>query len=309
MERLEYDSYGGPDLVHMSSFTLSAPQAGEVVVRVAAASINPMDWKIRNGDVKVMTGSKFPRALGTDFAGTVESVGPNVTRFKPGDEVVGTVTMKASGAFAPMLVTSQNLVVKKPAGLSFAAAASLPIAGVTAWQALVKSAGLKSGQRLFINGATGSVGRAAIAIARDIGADVVGRVGSKSVSSGPSLGLSLALDYTLPIPPALAGAFDVVFDANGSLSAREGNSLARRGGLIIDIAPTRSKFLRALVSRSRKVVFSDLKAPHLQQVIDLAIAGKLQIPVVKIISLSEAPGVLASLEQGARLDGKAVIAF
>lgn len=309
MERLEYDSYGGPDVVHMSAFTLPEPQAEEVIVRVAAASINPMDWKIRNGEVKVMTGSRFPRALGTDFAGTVESVGSQVTGLKAGDEVVGSVTMKASGAFAPMLVTSQNLVVKKPAGLSFAEAASLPIAGVTAWQALVKSAGLKSGQRLFINGATGSVGQAAIAIARNIGADVVGRVGSKSVSSGPSLGLSLALDYTLPIPPALAGSFDVVFDANGSLSAREGDSLVRRGGLIIDIAPTRSKFLRALVSRSRKVVFADLKAPHLQQVVDLAIAGKLQIPVVKIISLSEAPGVLASLEQGARLDGKAVIAF
>ena len=279
MERLEYDSYGGPEVVHMSAFTLPEPKAEEVIVRVAAASINPMDWKIRNGDVKVMTGSRFPRALGTDFAGTVESVGSQVTRLKPGDEVVGSVTMKASGAFAPMLVTSQNLVVKKPAGLSFAEAASLPIAGVTAWQALVKSAGLKTGQRLFINGATGSVGQAAIAIARNIGADVVGRVGSKSVSAGPSLGLSLALDYTLPIPPALAGSFDVVFDANGSLSAREGDALAKRGGLVIDIAPTRSKFLRALAVTIAQGGLRRSEGTHLQQVVDLAAAGKLKIPV------------------------------
>jgi NADPH:quinone reductase-like Zn-dependent oxidoreductase len=142
MERLEYDSYGGPDVVHMSAFTLPEPQAEEVIVRVAAASINPMDWKIRNGEVKVMTGSRFPRALGTDFAGTVESVGSKVMRLKPGDKVVGSVTMKASGAFAPMLVTSQDLVVKMPESLSFAEAACLPIAGVTAWQVLVKSADL-----------------------------------------------------------------------------------------------------------------------------------------------------------------------
>src|SRR3954467_10745929 len=93
MERLEYDSYGSHDVVHMKSFTLPELQAEDVLVRVVAASINPMDWKIRNGDMRVITGSRFPRALGTDFAGVVEAVGARVTRLRPGDTVIGTVAM------------------------------------------------------------------------------------------------------------------------------------------------------------------------------------------------------------------------
>jgi len=108
--------------------------------------------------------------------------------------------------------------VQKPDTLSFAEAASLPVAGVTAWLVLVKHAGLESGQKLFINGATEAVGNAVIAIAREIGAEVTGRVGPQSIAQAQSLGLSHALDYTKPLPPTLDGTFDVVFDANGSLS-------------------------------------------------------------------------------------------
>jgi len=309
MERLEYDRYGGPELVHLASFTLPQPQANQVVVRVAAASINPVDWKIRGGDMKILTGSKFPRAMGSDFAGTVEAVGPKVSDLLPGDAVVGTVPMKASGAFAPMLITTRDLVVKKPDSLSFAEAASLPVAGVTAWLILVKYAGLKRGQKLFINGATGAVGHAAIAIARGIGAEVTGRVGPQSVAQAQSLGLSHALDYTKPLPTTLDGAFDVVFDANGSLSIGDGDRLIKRGGKVFDIAPTKWKFLKALVSRSRKVVIANVKAENLQPVVDLAAASKLAIPVVQTVSLAQAPALLASLEQGKRLNGKAVIAF
>jgi NADPH:quinone reductase-like Zn-dependent oxidoreductase len=309
MERLEYDSYGGPEVVHLRTFVLGEPQADEVVVRVAAASINPMDWKIRSGTMKMMTGSKFPRAMGTDFAGTVEAVGSKVSEVKPGDAVVGTVPMKSSGAFATRLITKRNLLVLKPDSISFSEAASLPIAGVTARHVLIKSARLQRGQKLFINGATGAVGLAAIAIARDIGAEIVGRVAPRAVAHARSLGLSLALDYTKPVPQSLNGSFDVVFDANGSLSVKEGDRLIKRGGVVIDIVPTQPKFLKALVSRSRKFVFSDPKAENLQKVLDLAAAGKLTLPIARTVSLADAPVLLASLEQGKRLSGKAIIAL
>lgn len=309
MKRLEYDRYGGPELVHVRAFSLPGLEADEVVVRVEAASINPMDWKIRSGDMKMLTGSKFPRAMGTDFAGTVEAVGSKVSDLKSGDAVVGTVPMKNSGAFASRLITKRNLLVKKPDSLPFSKAATLPIAGTTAWQVLVKSAHLKRDQRLFINGATGAVGKAAIEIAHEIGAEVVGRVGPQSVEQAQSLGLSLALDYTKPLPPSLNGSFNVVFDANGSLTVKEGDRLIKRGGIIIDIVPTQPKFLKALVSRSRKVIFADVKADNLQHVIDLAAAGKLTIPISQTVTLAEAPALLTSLEQGKRLSGKAVISF
>jgi len=309
MERLEYDRYGGPELVHLAAFTLPDPQANELVVRVKAASINPLDWKIRNGDMKMLIGSKFPRAMGTDFAGTVEAVGSKVSDLMPGDAVVGTVPMKRSGAFAPRLITTRDLLVKKPDQLSFADAASLPIAGVTAWLVLVKYAGLERGQKLFINGATGAVGHAAIAIAREIGVEVTGRVGPQSIAQAQSLGLSAVLDYTKPLPTTLEEKFDVVFDANGSLSIREGDRLIKRGGKVFDIAPTKWKFLKALVSPSRKVVIAKVEAENLQPVIDLAAANKLAIPVVQTVSLAQAPALLASLEQGKRLNGKAIISF
>lgn len=309
MERLEYDNYGGPEVMHLGTFTLPAPLPGEVVVSVVAASINPMDWKIRSGEMKFITGSKFPRAMGTDFAGVVEAVGAKVEHIKPGDAVLGTASMKRSGAFAPRLVTSRDLVVKKPEGLSFAEAATLPVAATTAWHALIRAGRLQRGQRVFLNGASGAVGQAAIAIARTVGAEVVGRVRPQLVGETTSLGLSRALDYTRPVPAELDHSFDIVFDANGSLTAQEGDRLIKRSGRVIDIVPGSAKFLRALVSRSRKVVIADVKAKNLQQVVDLAAAGKLAIKIGKTISLDAAPEAIASLERGDRIDGKVVIEF
>ena len=122
-------------------------------------------------------------------------------------------------------------------------------------------------------------------------------------------GLHPALDYRAPLPATLNGAFDVVFDCHGSLSARDAKRLLKPGGLIIDIVPTPAKFVRALVSRSYKVVIADTTAENLQPVIDLAAARKLGIPIIQALSLAEAPTLLAALERGERLNGKAVIAF
>lgn len=307
MQRLEYNRYGGPDVMHLATFTLPEPGPDEIVVRVVTASINPVDWKIRNGDMKLMTGGKFPRGMGMDFAGIVEAVGTRVTRLRAGDPVLGTTSMKRSGAFAPRLIASQDLIVKKPENLSFAFAATLPVAGVTAWQALMKVGQLRFGQNVFLNGASGAVGQAAIAIAREIGVEVVGRMRAELVDHARALGLSRGLDYSLPVPLELDHSFDIVLDANGSLSPREGDRLIRRGGKVIDIAPTIPKFMRALVSRSRKIFFVDLKASNLQKVVDLAAKGKLAIKVGRTIALREAPSVIAALERGERVDGKVVV--
>ena len=308
MERLEYDRAGGPEVVHLKAFTLRSLEASEVLVRVAAASINPLDWKIRSGAIK-MIGFKFPRPMGLDFAGTVEAVGPEVSRFKPGDEVIGSVSYKVGGAFATKVIASQQYLVNKPANLPFAEAACLPVVGVTAWLGLVQYGRLAPGERVFINGAMGAVGQAAVTIARGLGALVVGRVGPRSINDARSLGLASVLDYTKPLPDSLYGGFDIVLDCNGSLSVREEERLRKPTGKIVDIVPTPAKFLWALISRSRKVILIDPKTETLQPVVDLAAAGKLAVPVAKTISLSEAPALMAALERGQRINGKAVIAF
>jgi NADPH:quinone reductase-like Zn-dependent oxidoreductase len=308
MERLEYDRAGGPEVVRLRPFTPRNLNANEALVRVAAASINPLDWKIRSGAVK-MIGSKFPRAMGLDFSGIVELAGPGGSRFQRGDEVVGSVSYRVGGAFATHVIASLEYLVRKPANLSFAEAACLPVAGVTAWVGLVQYGHLAPGDRVFINGAMGAVGQAAVTIARGMGAVVVGRVGPRSIEEAQSLGLSSTLDYTKPLPDSLDGTFDVVLDCNGSLSVREEEGLRKPTGRIIDVVPSPSKFLRALISRSRKVILIDPKAAILQSVVDLAADGKLEVPVARTISLAEAPAVMAAFERGERINGKAVITF
>ena len=307
MKRIEYDSYGGPELMRVATFAPPPLRGHEVQINVMAASINPFDGKLREGELKMFTGSTFPRGMGSDFCGVVRSVGPKVTRFKVGDEVIGTTTPKASGAFAEVVTTQEKLLVLKPATLSYSEAAVLPIPGVTAWLALVNKANLQPGQTVFINGALGSVGRAAIAIAKSRGARIAGRVGAHSLAEARAAGLSPLLDYAKPIPTELKGAFDVVFDCNGSLTPEEGDLLRKEAGMVIDINLTKKKLLRALLSKGRKLVFFNGKAETLEMVVGLAAAGKLSLPIGATAVLSDAIPLITAVENGKRTNGKAVI--
>ena len=128
MKRIQYHRYGGPDVLRYEEFEPGRPGQGQILVRVKAASANPVDYKVRNGMLKLMTGFRFPRAMGSDYAGIVEAVGSAVTRLKVGAEVFGTAALKAGGAFAERIVADEARAVAKPASLSFVQAAALPVA-------------------------------------------------------------------------------------------------------------------------------------------------------------------------------------
>jgi NADPH:quinone reductase-like Zn-dependent oxidoreductase len=307
MKRIQYHRYGGPDEMRLETYELPVPGKHEILVRVRASSVNPVDWKIRQGAMKLITGRHFPRAMGTDFSGVVESVGPNVSRFHAGDEVFGTVPVKPSGAFAQTLVTKEKLAVKKPASVSHDAAATLPVVGATAWRGLVEKGRLKSGQRVFVNGAYGGVGQAVVQIAKALGASVAGRVGASALFDARAMGLDPALDYTQEIPASLHQTFDIVFDCNGGLSSSESEALIRRGGLVLDINPTGAKFARSMFSRRYKVFFGTQDAETLQKVADLAGSGKLCITIGRRATLEDAIALIGDLEAGRRTKGKAVI--
>jgi NADPH:quinone reductase-like Zn-dependent oxidoreductase len=307
MKRIQYHRYGGPEEMRLETYQLPAPKRDEIAVRVSASSINPVDWKIRQGAMKFMTGWRFPRAMGLDFSGVVESVGAGVTRFTAGDEVFGTVPMKASGAFAQTLVTKETLAVKKPPAISHAAAATLPVAGVTAWQGLVQKGNLEQGQAVFVNGAGGAVGQAVVQIAKALGASVTGRVGPNSLSDAKALGIDPVLDYTQKIPPALNQKYDIVFDCNGGLTPSEGDTLIRRGGVVIDINPTARKFIRSLYSPRHKFFFGTQQLETLQKIAEFAASGKLKITIGRTAKLDDAIALITDLESGRRTQGKAVI--
>jgi NADPH:quinone reductase-like Zn-dependent oxidoreductase len=307
MQRIQYHQYGGPGVMRLEAYRVPLPGKGEILVRVKAASINPLDWKLRQGFMKIMMGGHFPRAMGHDFSGVVETIGPDVTGFAPGGEVVGTAPMKTSGAFAEAVITTTDLVIKKPASLSFLAAAALPSIGVTAWRALIDAAKLKAGQAVFINGAAGGVGQAAICIAKAFGAVVTVRVGPSWLADAAKLGLARVLNYNEPLPNDLKGAFDVVFDCHGSLTAKEEDFLTKHSGVAVDIDPTFGNLVRSIFSSRHSFVRGVPSPVILQKIADLAAAGQFPVAISRTAPLSEAIALISDLEAGKRVPGKAVI--
>lgn len=307
MKRIQFHRYGGPTEMRLEEYRLPDLAGDEILVRVKAASINPVDWKIRQGAMKLMTGSKFPRGMGQDFSGVVEGVGQRVKRFKIGDEVLGAPPVKTAGSFAETVVTKEALAIAKPTELSHENAATLPVAASTAWIALMQKAGLKAGQTVFINGAYGAVGQAATQIAKAAGATVVGRVRADSMEAAKAIGVDTVLDYEQPIPLHLLGMFDVVFDTHGSLSVVDERRLAKRGGIILDINPSPAKMIRTFLSHSRKFVLGKQDEATMQEVVKLASQGKLKLSIGRVVPLSEGIGLIQQLEAGTRINGKGVI--
>jgi NADPH:quinone reductase-like Zn-dependent oxidoreductase len=157
MKRVQYYRYGGPEELRMEEVALPEPVRGQIRVRVRAAAANPMDWKIRRGEMRAFSGFRFPRGMGHDFAGVVEAVGPGVERLKVDDEVLGLSSISQAGTFAESLVADEKNAALKPPSISFEQAAALTLVSVTAWNALVGKANLRPGQRVFLTGCLGGV--------------------------------------------------------------------------------------------------------------------------------------------------------
>ncbi|OEZ98744.1 NAD(P)-dependent alcohol dehydrogenase [Duganella phyllosphaerae] len=307
MKRLEYQQYGGPQEMRVAPFTLEAPAKGQVAVRVTAAAINPIDWKMRQGEMKIVTGKRFPRAMGMDLAGTVMAVGPGVTRFKVGDEVFDQSRFKQCGALGTAVIANDSALARKPANLDFDQAACLGTPGVTAWNALFDKAALAAGQHLFINGCMGAVGEAAVQLARGAGVRVSGTCSEADMERARALGVEHAYDYSSTDLSRLATRYDAVFDTAANLTMATGFGLLKPGGVLLDLHPTPGKFLRAVFDRRLKLVMCAPRADLLDQLARQAGDGALRLSIGKVAPLGDAIAIITALEQGQRLGGKAVI--
>jgi NADPH:quinone reductase-like Zn-dependent oxidoreductase len=306
MKRVQYHRYGGPEVLRLEEFALAAPGRGQIRVRVRAAAVNPMDWKIRSGEMKMMTGRKFPRGLGHDFAGVVEAVGPNVTRFKVGDEVFGATGLKEAGTFAEALVTEDKTVFLKPRSLSFEEAAALPIVSAAAWTALIDKAKLQAGQRVFITGCLGGAGRVAVQIAKMRGAEIAGSCSASRRDEALALGVREIVDYRTFDANAYRGCFDVVFDTHGSLSLRCGVML-KRGGVALHLVPTPLKMIWSMLSPRHYTIFTQVTPQSLAGIAEAVEEGKLTPKIGRTVPLSEAIPAIIELEKTSLPSGKLVI--
>jgi NADPH:quinone reductase-like Zn-dependent oxidoreductase len=307
MKRIQYHQYGGPHLMRLEDFELAMPNKGEVAVRVKFAAINPIDWKLRAGSMKIVTGKTFPRAMGMDISGTVIAIGPGVARFKIGDPVFGLARFKESGALGQAVVTKEIFLAKKPETVSFQDAACLGTPGATAWNGLVDKAELKAGERVFINGCTGGVGEAAVQIALMRGATVSGSCSAGAMERARSLGVQTVFDYRTTDLSTIRERFDVVYDTAATMPIAVGTGLLREKGRFLDINPTPAKFVRAMFNRRLKVVVCTPRADILDNLARAAKDGKIRLPIAEIVPLTEAIQLITALEAGRRLGGKALV--
>ena len=213
MKAVVYERFGGPEVLRIVDVPKPEPRRGEVLVRVRAAAINPIDWKIRTGSLSFVAGRKFPKRTGIDFAGVIEACGEGIVGLRPGDAVLGLAKAlrPAHGSFADWCVANAEFVLRKPPRLTDAEAASVPIAGLSALQSL-RNCGVGAGSKVMLTGASGGLGTYAIQIARTHGAHVTAVCSTHGVDICRKLGADIVVDRTKEDPLASRGLFDAIID-------------------------------------------------------------------------------------------------
>lgn len=306
MQRIQYHRYGGPEEMRLEEVALPQPGPGEVRVRVMAAATNPADGKLRAGMLSLVSGSKFPRGLGHDFAGVVDAIGPGVTTRKVGDEVYGISGIRPAGAFADYLIVAEKQAYPKPRSVSFEVAAAIPMASVTAWSAVVDRAALRAGQSVFIVGCLGGLGRAAVQIALMRGGEVVGSCSAADREAARALGVSEVADYRTFDPKAYRGRFDLVFDTPGALTVSQCDSMLKPGGVAVHAVPSPARLAAALLPR-HALASGNPNPSGMAGITEAAEQGKLIPNIARTVPLSEAIPALTEQETTGLPKGKLVI--
>ena len=235
MKAFIIDRYG-PDTVRLAEMPMPQAEDGDVLVQIQAASVNPVDFKIRDGKLKLVLRYRLPIILGSDLSGVVVEVGDSVRRFKVGDEVYARVDKDRIGTFAEFIAVREECVAMKPNSLSMEEAASIPLVALTAWQALIDRGGLKAGQKVLIHAGSGGVGSIAIQLAKHLGAFVAATTSTANVDWVKQLGADVVVDYKTQDYTTLLTDYDLVLDTLGG-SVTEGSlQVLKPGGKLVSIS-------------------------------------------------------------------------
>lgn len=321
MKAITYRCYGSTDVVEYGDVEKPVPADDEVLIRVVAAAVNPLDWHFMRGSpyfMRLMSGIGAPKdpRLGVDFAGTVEAVGSKVTRFKPGDDVFG----GGDGAFAEYVtVREHGALAKKPPDVTFAQAAAVPIAAVTAIQSLRDKGRLKPGQNVLINGASGGVGTFAVQIAKSYGADVTGVCSTRNVEMVRGLGADHVIDYKKDNYTEGDIQYDLIIDMVGNHGLLANRRVLTDDGILVMVGgpsgnwlgpvmgPIKAMFVSPFVDQELVMIFAEMNKDDLAALADLMQAGKVAPVIDRSYPLSETAAAIAYSEEG-RARGKIIIA-
>jgi NADPH:quinone reductase-like Zn-dependent oxidoreductase len=281
-------SYGGPEVLVYEDAPRPHPGAGEVLVRIHAAGINPVDWKIREGKLKELIHHTFPLVLGWDVSGVVESVGPATTRLKPGDEVYSRPDIACDGAYAEFMVVKETELALKPKSIDHIHAAAIPLAGLTVWQSLFDAADLIAGQRVLIHAAAGGVGHLAVQIAKWKGAHVIATASAKNHDFVRDLGADQVIDHRAIRFEDVVEPLDVVFDTVGGETQEQSWKVIKRGGILVSIASPPPADTALTYGVRQAFVFTKPNARQLADLASLVDSEKLKVIVETVLPLSDA---------------------
>lgn len=320
MKAVVYRCYGSSEVLEIVDLPKPAPAGNEILVRVHAAAVNPLDWHFMRGSpyfMRLMSGLGAPKEtrLGVDFSGTVEAVGADVTRFSPGDEVFGGQT----GAFAEYVTIPEDwAVARKPDNVTFDEAAAIPIAGVTALQALRDSGQLQAGHKVLINGASGGVGSYAVQIASGLGAEVHGVCSTRNIELVRSLGAERVFDYTRENYTDSGQRYDLIVDmvgsqpllANRRVMTAEGRMVmvgGPKGNWLGPMMPAlRAMFLGPFVDQEFTMMLAQLRQDDLEVLAGLMAAGQLRSVIDRRFPLGQLRDAIDYSESG-RARGKIIV--
>lgn len=333
MRAFVLSGYGGPEHTALAEVPRPSPRTGELLVRVHAAGLNPVDFKTREGKLRIIRDYPLPIVMGNDLAGVVEAIGSSVTRFAAGDRVFARVDKDALGAFAEYAVVDENHAARMPASLDFASAAAVPLAALTALQALRDEMHLGNGGRIFIPGGAGGVGTFAIQLARHFGAHVATTASPRGEALVRRLGADVVVDYTRERFEERLTDYDCAFDLIGGDTLARLFAVVKRDGRVVSIAglpepltarkdlgrgiglaalfwlaslPTRLRAARRAVTY--RYLFMHPSGADLAQLASLIDDGKLEVVVDRVFRFEEAGQAMAYLESG-RAKGKVVLAI
>jgi NADPH:quinone reductase-like Zn-dependent oxidoreductase len=313
MRAVTVHAYGGADAARVEDWPIPEPGPTEVQVKVVASSLNPLDYKARTGELRLLMKAKLPKVLGGDFSGTVSATGSQVTGFVLGDEVLGSVDefTNARGSHAEYCVVPATALSHKPSNVRHEQAAALTMAGVTAWQALIRHAGLKSGQRLLVLGGSGGVGSFAVQIAKVLGAHVTATASASNANLLRQLGADACIDHGTTDYASLADRFDAVFDCAGTSSYFHARRVLARGGPYLTTLPGPSAILGKLFAPlfGQRVVMIMVKflGADGEKLAGLVSEGKVQPVLSRTLTLDEVPAALEVMRLGQRIPGKQVV--
>lgn len=319
MRAITYTEYGPPDVLQFTEVAKPTPKDDEVLIKIRAASVNPLDWHFMRGEpffVRLMIGGLLkPKVtrLGVDVAGQVEAVGRNVTQFKPGEEVFGA----CRGAFAEYVCATEDRLALKPANISFEDAAAVPVAAITALQGLRDKGRIQRGHKVLVDGASGGVGTFAVQIARSFGAEVTAVCSTRNVDTARSIGADHVIDYTREDFTQSAQRYDLIMGVNAYHSVFDYRRALSRDGIYVGAGGDQSlpsmllgMLLQSLLSLigSKKMCgfMAKLNKKDLVSLKDLLAAGKI-VPVIdRRYPLRDVAEALRYIEEG-HAKGKVVI--